>query len=127
MTGKEIVDIITAIGQTLVMVIAAVGAILASRKVGTLQQDSARRSQRHDAKLDRIEGQTNGVQLDLRAQISTLEGRIERLYILLAAVAPNTRALEQATVTAAKVVETVTPSVAVASPQPPPTEEKNNH
>lgn len=119
MTGKEIVDIITAVGQTLVMVIAAVGAILASRKVGQLQAQSATRSDRHDEKLDRIEGQTNGVQYDLRTQITTLEGRIERLYLLIAAVSPNTRALEQATVTAAKIAETVAVPVPVPVPETP--------
>ncbi|HEV8583219.1 MAG TPA: hypothetical protein VGX68_29475, partial [Thermoanaerobaculia bacterium] len=105
-------------GQTLVMIIAAVGALIASKKVSELKETTRRQSERHDEKLDRIETAANGVQTDLRSQVATLEGKIERLYAVVAAVAPNPRALEQATAAAGKLAEHVGPPPAPAPHEP---------
>ncbi len=111
MTGKEVVDIISALATAFISVIAAYGALRASAKVTELKATSQRDTARQNEKLDHIHEAANGNQLRLQEHLAAANEKIERLYAVVAAVAPNTRAVEQAAAAVPKLTEAVSPPI----------------
>lgn len=117
-TAPEIIQIIGAITTSALAIIAAVNSHKTGGQVKAMKQEATSTASEQNQKLDVLQEQSNGVQTSLRAENTALAAKVERLYTMIAAMAPNARAIEQAAAAVPKVAEVV------ASSPPPPEAER---